>query len=370
MAGVYIHVPFCQSRCIYCDFYSTTYGHERMAQYVSALEREIAVRRAGLPLTRIDTLYLGGGTPSQLPPGLLHGVFSIVNRYFSLSENAEVTIEANPDDVTPQWLDGLRQTPVNRISMGVQTFDDTLLHFLQRRHNGMQALQAISNCVEHGYTNISIDLIYGLPGQTMDMWLHDLDMALSQPIKHLSAYALSFESGTRLARMLEAGQVEEADEELSLQMYLKLMQNARQRGFEHYEISNFSRPGYHSRHNSSYWEQIPYYGFGPGAHSYDGQRTRRWNECDLLAYVASEGDVPHSGETLTDEELYDEYVMTGLRTSKGIDLQKMTPEDMRYCIGQAQPHLKSGKMMLEGGKLRLSGSGIFVSNDIISDLMR
>ena len=340
-----------------------------MARYVSALEREIAARCACLPPTRIDTLYLGGGTPSQLSLGSLHGIFSAVNRYFSLSDDAEVTIEANPDDVTPQWLDGLRQTPVNRISMGVQTFDDTLLHFLQRRHDGMQARQAISNCLERGYTNISIDLIYGLPGQTLEKWQHDLDMALSQPIMHLSAYALSFESGTRLARMLEEGQVEEADEELSLQMYLKLVQSARQWGFEHYEISNFCRPGYHSRHNSSYWEQIPYYGFGPGAHSYDGQRNRRWNECDLRAYVASEGDVPHSGETLTDEELYDEYVMTGLRTSKGIDLHKMTPENMRYCIGQAEPHLKSGRMVSEGGKLRLSGSGIFVSNDIISDLM-
>ena len=340
-----------------------------MAQYVSALEREMAVRCAGLPITRINTLYLGGGTPSQLPPDLLHGVFSAVNQYFSLSDDAEVTIEANPDDVTPQWLEGLRQTPVNRISMGVQTFDDALLHFLQRRHNGMQARQAIASCLEHGYTNISIDLIYGLPGQTLDMWQHDLDMALSQPIKHLSAYALSFESGTRLTRMLELGQVEETDEELSLQMYLKLMECARQWGLEHYEISNFCRPGYHSRHNSSYWAQIPYYGFGPGAHSYDGRRNRRWNECDLRAYVTSEGDVPHCGETLSDEELYDENVMTGLRTCKGIDLRNLSPEDAQYCIAQAEPHLKSGKMVSEDGKLRLTGSGIFVSNDIISDLM-
>lgn len=341
-----------------------------MARYVSALEREMVARSGEACHASIETLYLGGGTPSQLPLDLLYRVFCMVGQHFNLSKNAEVTIEANPDDVTQAWLDGIRQTPVNRISMGVQTFDDDLLDFLHRRHNGTQACQAISACLEYGYTNISIDLIYGLPGQTMALWMRDLDMALSQPITHLSAYALSYETGTRLARMLELGQVAEADEELSLRMYLALLNRTRQSGLEHYEISNFCRPGFHSRHNSNYWQRIPYYGFGPGAHSYDGCRTRRWNTCDLEAYVSTEGDVPHSGEVLSDMELYDESVMTGLRTRKGLDLHKMSPEDAQYCVGQAEPHLKSGRLILEDGKLRLTERGIFVSNGIISDLMR
>ncbi|MCR5433749.1 MAG: radical SAM family heme chaperone HemW [Bacteroidaceae bacterium] len=370
MAGIYIHVPFCKSRCIYCDFYSTTFGHEWMAMYVSALEREMAARSAELNQSCIETLYLGGGTPSQLPLDLLQSIFRVISQHACFSKNAEVTIEVNPDDVTLPWLDGLRQTPVNRISMGVQTFDDGLLRFLQRRHNGAQACNAISNCLKFGYTNISIDLIYGLPKQTMALWQHDLDVALSEPITHLSAYSLSFESGTKLAHMLEQGDVMEADEELSLQMYLTLLESSRQAGFEHYEISNFCRPGFHSRHNSSYWQQIPYYGFGPGAHSYDGYRTRRWNDCDLIAYISSKGDVPHSGETLSDKELYDEFVMTGLRTRNGIELCKLSSEDAQYCVEQAQSHLKAGRMVYEDGKLRISDAGIFVSNDIISDLMR
>lgn len=369
MAGVYVHVPFCQSRCIYCDFYSTTYGLEWMARYVSALEHEIDARCGALGKKPLDTLYLGGGTPSQIPPPLLQRIFCAVAGYYQLSPDAEVTIEANPDDVTPSWLSALRHTPVNRISMGIQTFDDSLLQFLHRRHDSAQALRAITLCLEQGYTNLSIDLIYGLPGQTMKLWLHDLDMALALPVTHLSAYALSFESGTELSRQLEQGLVAEADEELSAQMYNILRERASQAGFRHYEISNFCRPGFHSRHNSSYWHQVPYDGFGPGAHSYDGRRTRRWNFSNLKAYISAKGDVPHSGETLTDAELYDEFVMTGLRTSEGIDLGKLTPEDARYCLAQAEAHLQGGRLIFESGKLRLTEQGLFVSNDIISDLM-
>ena len=340
-----------------------------MERYVSALEHEIAVRCESYGKRTIETLYLGGGTPSQLPPPLLQRVFCVVAGHYQLSPDAEVTIEANPDDITHSWLSELKQTPVNRISMGIQTFDDGLLQFLRRRHDSTQALRAITLCLEQGYTNLSIDLIYGLPGQTMTLWQHDLDMALSQPVTHLSAYALSFESGTELTRRLEQGLVAEADEELSAQMYQTLRERASQAGFEHYEISNFCRPGFHSRHNSSYWHQVPYDGYGPGAHSYDGWRSRRWNDCNLKAYISAQDDVPHSGEILTDDELYDEFVMTGLRTREGIDLGKIAPEDAQYCLSQADAHIKGGRLTLENGKLRLTGQGLFVSNDIISDLM-
>lgn len=369
MAGVYIHVPFCQSRCIYCDFYSTTYGEEWMARYVSALEHEMEVRCRHCGKRPIDTLYLGGGTPSQLPIPLLRLVFQAVDTHFRLAADAEVTIEANPDDITTSWLSALQDTPVNRISMGIQTFDDALLQFLHRRHDSAQALRAVSLCLDMGYENLSIDLIYGLPGQTMRLWQHDLDLALRLGVTHLSAYALSFEPGTELSRQLEKGLVAEADEELSAQMYHTLRNRACQAGYEHYEISNFCLPGFRSRHNSSYWHRVAYEGYGPGAHSYDGHRTRRWNDGNLRAYISAKGDVPHGGEVLTDDELYDEFIMTGLRTSDGLDLNKLEASERQYCLTQAAPHIQAGRLKHNDGILRLSDQGIFVSNDIISDLM-
>ena len=370
MAGIYIHVPFCQSRCAYCDFYSTTLSEEWKSQYLYALEREMQARRHEVGNVQLDTLYLGGGTPSQLSPVMLRRLLEMVTGLFCLKADAEVTVEANPDDVTPLWLEALQHTPVNRISMGVQTFDDRLLSLLRRRHTATQAKEAVAACREAGYTNLSLDLIYGLPGQDMEMWRADLDRIEEMNIPHLSAYALQYEPGTELFRLREAGKVEEADEELSLQMYEELCQRASAMGMEHYEISNFALPGKRSRHNSSYWKQEPYWGFGPGAHSYDGARCRRWNDAQLKVYVNAAGDVPHGKEILNDDELYDELVMTRLRTCDGLPLELLSPENRRYCLRMAEVHLKSGKMTLENGILRIEESGIFVSDDIMSDLMR
>ena len=288
MAGIYIHVPFCKSRCAYCDFYSTTCGTLWMERYVAALQREMTVRRAEWHLPKANTLYLGGGTPSCLPVELLQEILHAAATLYPLTDDAEVTVEANPDDVTAQWLRAVGKTRVNRISMGVQTFDDALLALLNRRHDSRQAITAVDACQAEGLHNISLDLIYGLPGQTLAMWERDVRQALSMPISHLSAYALTFEEGTPLARMRDNNKVAEADEELSREMYQRLCLLAAEGGMQHYEISNFARPGCQSRHNSSYWQGEPYFGFGPGAHSYDGQRTRRWNLPDLKRYVASE----------------------------------------------------------------------------------
>ncbi len=370
MAGIYIHVPFCQSRCAYCDFYSTTESEEWKSQYLSALQREMQTRKGELQGRPIDTLYIGGGTPSQLPAALLCRLFQAVTSLFTLKPDAEVTVEANPDDVTPRWLSALRHTPVNRISMGVQTFDDGLLSLLRRRHTAAQTLQAVELCRGAGYTNLSLDLIYGLPGQSLEMWQQDLAQVAALAVPHLSAYALQYEPGTALHRMREEGRVQEADEELSLQMYHHLCREAARMGMEHYEISNFALPGKRSRHNSSYWRQEPYWGFGPGAHSYDGARTRRWNEPQLKAYVDAPGDVPHGTEVLTADEQYDELVFTRLRTSDGLPLALLAPENRAYCLRMARPHLESGKLRLENDILRLHESGIFVSDDIMSDLMR
>ena len=367
--GIYIHVPFCQSRCIYCDFYSTTYGAEWKRSYVDSLKREMQLRREEIDVTRVPSLYIGGGTPSQLPSTLLQEVFRAIQENFTLVKDAEVTIEANPDDVTPEWLAALSQTPVNRISMGVQTFSDSLLCFLNRRHTSHQAIEAVQRCQDAGYSNISLDLIYGLPGQTFEDWCRDVKLLLSLDVPHLSAYALSYEEGTVLSKMLQDGKVNEASDELSWQMYEYLMNETAAAGMEHYEISNFAKPGMHSRHNSSYWDGSPYLGLGPGAHSYDGVCVRRSNDTSLKDYVSSTADVSHQKEVLTPEEQYDELVMTRLRTASGLPLSLLTPEQRSYCMEMAEPHIHRGDLVQDGLVLRLSRKGIFISNSIISDLM-
>lgn len=371
VAGIYIHVPFCQGRCIYCDFYSTTEGVEWKSRYVDALLAELRLRRDELPLARVHSLYIGGGTPSQLPARALVAILNEVCRLYPVDSDAEVTVEANPDDVTPEWLAALSHTPVNRLSMGVQSFDDSLLRLLRRRHTAQQAVRAVEQAVGHGISNVSIDLIYGLPTQTMEQWQADVRQALALDVQHLSAYSLSYEEGTPLWRMLEQGMIEEADEELSLRMYEHLIDATRAAGFTHYEISNFCRPGRHSQHNSAYWCGAPYLGFGPGAHSYDGMRTRRWNLSDLKGYVQAAGFMPpHQSEVLTDDELYDETVMTRLRTSEGLSLDLLTASYRAYCMAQAEPHLRTGRLEQAGSTIRLTRQGIFTSNDIISDLMK
>ena len=371
VAGIYIHVPFCQGRCIYCDFYSTTEGEEWKSRYVDALLAELRMRRDELPLARVHSIYIGGGTPSQLPARALAAILSEVCRLFPVDSDAEVTVEANPDDVTPEWLAALSHTPVNRLSMGVQSFDDALLRLIRRRHTAQQAVCAVEQAALHGISNVSIDLIYGLPTQTMEQWQADVRQALALDVQHLSAYSLSYEEGTPLWRMLEQGRIEEADEELSLRMYEHLIDSTRAAGFTHYEISNFCRPGRHSQHNSAYWHGVPYLGFGPGAHSYDGMRTRRWNLSDLKGYVQAAGSMPpHQSEVLTDDELYDETVMTRLRTSEGLSLDLLTAAYRAYCMAQAEPHLRAGRLEQAGSTIRLTRQGVFTSNDIISDLMR
>ncbi len=367
--GIYIHVPFCQKRCIYCDFYSTTCGLEWKRSYVSALKREMLLRRTEIDASRVPSLYIGGGTPSQLPASLLLEMFQAITDNFTLADDAEVTIEVNPDDVTPQLIDTLRQTSVNRISMGVQTFSDELLRFLNRRHTSAQALRAVQLFREAGYDNISLDLIYGLPSQTLEDWKGDVQQLLSLDVPHISAYALSYEEGTPLSKMLADGSVEETSDELSWQMYEYLMNEAKASGMVHYEISNFAKPGMCAKHNSSYWDGSPYLGLGPGAHSYDGENIRRSNDMSLKDYIQASADVPHETEVLTPEERYDELVMTRLRTVRGLAFDLLTPEQKSYCLQMAEPHILNGSLLKEKDTLRLSRKGIFISNSIISDLM-
>lgn len=370
--GLYIHVPFCEKRCVYCSFYSTVHGKEERDAFVRTLAKELAFRHNGAP---ISTLYFGGGTPSQLDDEEMEAVFSAIHRHCVLSPHAEITFEANPDDISQQKVAQLRQLGVNRISLGVQSFDDTRLSFLNRRHTAQQALDAIDILRTKGIENISIDLIFGLPGQQLTDWNKELAQAFELPITHLSAYSLMYEKGTPLYYARERGAVKECDEETSLSMFQMLCTSAQCAGFEQYEISNFARPGYRSRHNSSYWHGIPYLGLGPGAHSYDGKNCRRVNDYSLRRYMEAGraktfADVPHTLEKLSADECYDELICTRLRTCEGLSLQEVPASRRSALLRMARPHIDGGRLELDADNhLRLTASGIFVSDDVMSDLM-
>lgn len=368
MAGIYVHIPFCKSRCIYCGFFSTTSLEWRQG-YADAVVAELRRRRDFLRGEPVDTLYFGGGTPSLMPVAELERILEAVYNIYNVREGAEVTLEGNPDDLSRPVLEGLRRMGINRLSMGVQTFSDGRLRFLHRRHTSAQAVRAVRSAQEAGFDNLSIDLMFGFPGQTLAEWQEDVRQALALQVQHLSAYSLMYEEGTVLCRMLDKGLVAEVDEEVSLQMYEYLMDAMVAAGYQHYEISNFALPGMHSRHNSCYWHGVPYLGVGAGAHSYDGQR-RCYNVEVLADYLEGKSPV---WEVLTRDEHYDEYVFTGLRTSEGIDLRHLAAqfgeEYRQTCLVHAAPHLRAGRLRLEGHRLRLTRQGLFVSNDVMSDFM-
>ena len=320
MPALYIHIPFCASRCLYCDFYSTTLrGREQ--DFVVALEHEMEARRDFLHGEPVRTVYLGGGTPSQLGADSIRAILDAVARHFDLHECEEVTMEVNPEDVGDLRFDDLRfdnACPINRISMGVQSMVDSELQLLRRRHSAQRVREAVARLREEGCRNLSLDLMYGLPTQTLESWAYSVDEVLRLHPEHISAYNLIVEPGTRLHLLVERGELTVADDDLCLQMAALLRQRLHDAGYEQYEISNYALPGYHSRHNSSYWNQTPYLGLGPGAHSYDGMRLRCWNEPRLQAYLR--GERIEGSETLSDQDLYNERLMLSLRTRWGVSL--------------------------------------------------
>lgn len=351
--GLYIHVPFCKSRCIYCDFYSTTCGADQRREYVEALMHEMKYRHDYLGATTLSSVYIGGGTPSTLSADELERIFEAINRHWALAPDSEVTLEANPDDITADYARALAALPVNRVSMGVQTFNDEMLRFLHRRHSAAQAHEAIDRLLAAGIDNLSIDLIYGLPGQTLEQWQQDLDKALALPVSHLSAYALIYEEGTALYRLREQGKVAEASDELSLQMFETLMNKAAEAGFRHYEISNFALPHREARHNSGYWSGMHYLGLGPAAHSYNGT-GRQWNTPDLGAYLKADGDTATAGlittEALTPRIRQEETLLTRLRTARGLDLaafrRDFGQQALDALLARAKPYINNGTLVL------------------------
>lgn len=368
-AGLYVHIPFCASRCVYCGFYSTTSLQLRQ-RYVDALCQEMRM----LPFKpKISTVYLGGGTPSQLTHDELAQLFSCIYNVYDVSPDAEVTMECNPDDISEGMLNGL---PVNRVSMGAQTFSDERLRLLRRRHTAKEVDVAVDTLRRDGISNISLDLMFGFPDETLDDWKRDVAHAISLNPEHVSAYGLMFEEGTPLYRMLEEGKVKEIGEDLSLRMYSELIDTLEAAGYEHYEISNFARldgtgvSKWRSEHNSSYWHDISYIGLGAGAHSYY-QMTRHWNPDNIIMYMEAmeHGRLPYEEEKIDGDTHYDDIVTTVLRTREGISLDKLDSSHRTFLLDNAKPYVDSGLLAIDEGHLHLTREGINVSNRIMSDLM-
>ena len=378
MAGIYIHIPFCKSRCIYCGFYSTT-SLELRQRYVEAICREMEIRNERSEI--IDTVYLGGGTPSQLTIEQLRQLFIYINKVYPLTPNIspltpEITIEVNPDDVTIEFAVALKQLPINRVSMGIQTFNDQRLQFLHRRHTAQQAITAVDTLRQAGFQNISIDLMYGFPGETLRDWEADIDAALALNVEHLSAYCLIIEEGTPLRQWITNNGQWIMDEELERTMYEMLIDKLTAAGYEHYEISNFARKGFRSRHNSSYWNGTPYIGLGAAAHSYDG-KSRSWNVADINTYIKGieQGKRIFEEELLDDDTRYNDTITVALRTKEGIDLSLLSKKYQDYCMKNARRYLNDGLLELsavgdsQSPTLHLTRRGLFVSDMVMSDLM-
>ena len=373
MAGLYIHIPFCKQRCKYCAFYSSTLYNIK-ERYTDALCKELEMRRNYAGEEEISTIYFGGGTPSTMPFALLQKITDAIYDNYNISADPEITIECNPDDLTPEFLAKLKQLPFNRISMGIHSFDDTQLKRLGRRHNAEKARQAVANARAAGYGNISIDLIFALPGSTKESWQHDLDTAIAVTPDHLSAYNLTYEEGTPLYRALERGEFQELSEEENVEQFQMLIKSMKAAGYRHYEISNFAIPGRESRHNSSYWNDTTYIGCGAAAHSYNGT-SREWNIADINEYIKGieSGARNFEIEHLTEEERYNDAILTRLRTANGLPLawmqQKFSEMLNIYMQKAADKHIACGNLKMQEGSLSLTEKGIFISDAIIRDLI-
>ena len=376
MAGIYIHIPFCKRRCIYCDFFSTTASNKKN-KYVKALCKEIAERKGYLGGETIETIYLGGGTPSQLEKDDFRNIFSVIYDNYNVNPEAEITIEANPDDLTDEYVEMLATLPFNRLSMGIQTFNDDILSLLKRRHNAQQAIDALHRCRNAGFGNISIDLMYGLPGESIDTWNRDLDTAISLMPEHISAYQLSVEPGSVLGQLVSSGKYAEASDVCCSRQYDMLCGFLAEAGYRHYEISNFALPGHEARHNSGYWTHSPYVGLGPAAHSFSlSGRRRSWNVSSLSGYLAASSERPDllpdgapvfSGghEILTDRQLAMEKIMLGLRTDTGVDEGYLRENTRAGAVDRA---LESGSLCRSRSCLRIPEVRFFVSDNIIAEL--
>ncbi len=371
MSGIYIHIPFCKQACHYCDFhFSTQLGKKE--QMLQALHKEIALRKVEWDHEIVETIYFGGGTPSVLENHEIEKLISVVHNNFKVGQNPEITLEANPDDLSSSRIAQLAKGPINRLSIGIQSFYDEDLILMNRAHDSKEAIKCITEARAY-FTNISIDLIYGIPGMSNDRWKSNIEKALAFELPHISSYALTVEPKTALKKFIERGEVEDVDDRQAQEQFHILVDTLEANGFMNYEISNFGKPGFFSKNNTSYWQGKKYIGIGPSAHSFDG-KNRSWNIRNNIKYMKSiqAGELPLEMETLTSRDRYNEYVMTGLRTIWGISLEKVEMDygsDYLSHINRcSQKFLDSGLLTLTDGKLTVTKKGKFLVDGMASDL--
>lgn len=372
MSSIYIHIPFCKTKCTYCDFYSIT-NFKQQDELVRAMLQEIEKRKSYLNGT-ISTIYFGGGTPSAISIVDIDLILKAIFSSFKVENDAEITLEANPDDLSLEYFIELGKIGVNRLSMGIQSFDDQQLKAINRRHTAESALNSVKIAKQAGFDNISIDLIFGLPEQNLESWKKQVDKAMTLDVQHISAYGLIYEKNTPLWRQMKSGKVIPADDETALEMYDYLVETCSGNGFEQYEISNFSKPGFRSKHNSSYWKQVPYLGIGPSAHSYD-LHSRQWNISSIYQYCKNilKDGAYFEKEILLEKDKYNDTVMVSLRTMEGINLDLIIDQfgiKMRdFCVKSAEKYIENNKLRIEDNFLRLTSEGIMISDKILVDLM-
>ncbi len=368
MAGIYIHIPFCVSRCLYCDFFSTTMLNRR-DEYVDCLKQELMLRNHYLPDNNINTIYFGGGTPSLLTAKQIADILNTINITYNVADNAEITLEANPQDLNTNLLKALHDIGVNRLSIGVQTFNDTQLRQLGRRHNALTAQQAVKMAQRY-FDNISIDLIYGLPKQDISQLEDDLDKTLELKVQHISTYNLTFEPDTPITRLLQQGKVQQLEDTELNNMVDTISRRLIKEGFERYEVSNYSLPGYHSQHNTSYWKRIPYLGIGAAAHSFN-LNSRQWNVADLDKYMSAikARNLSYQREELSVTEIYNEQVMLGLRYKEGIPLGELSKQQQQYLTKAVAAFVENKKLRYDGQRLVATAEGLKIIDYITRELM-
>lgn len=374
MAGIYLHIPFCKKACHYCDFHFST-SLQNKERVLSAMHKELRIRKMYLPDSIIDTVYFGGGTPSILDIGELDGLLNSIRQEYELVSTAEITLEANPDDLSTEKLQALYRIGINRLSIGVQSFNAANLNWMNRSHSAEQAVAAIRQAKEVGFSNYSIDLIYGIPDLSDHDWRNNLQVVLSLDVPHISAYCLTVEKGTALGNWVKTKKILPMDEAQGASQFEVLIQTLKKAGYEQYEISNFCKPGLYSKHNSSYWKNAAYLGVGPSAHSYNGV-DRGWNVANNVRYCKAleEDRLPFEEETLTNEERYNDFVMTSLRTVWGTSLAELElrfgAELQAYCLREASGYMQDGFIQCRENTLYLTEKGKLIADRIASDLFK
>ena len=371
MAGIYIHIPFCRKACHYCNFHFST-SLQNATDVLQAIEKEIELR-SGEVTEEITTIYFGGGTPSLVDNTVIESLLAEIGRNFTINPKAEITLEANPDDISVEKAKSWKAIGINRFSLGIQSFEEDYLQWMNRAHSASQSFAAIEIIRETGFENFSIDLIYGTPGQTTEGWTKDLQTAIDLKIPHLSCYALTVEEKTALHNLIEKGEKENINPEEQAERFELLMKLTTAAGYHHYEISNFALPGYESKHNSAYWEGVPYLGIGPSAHSYDGIK-RKWNIANNISYTKAILD--HSPlfeeEILSKNDRFNEYCMTALRRSKGIEKQKIISlggmEGLSIINKMILPYIESNKVIEDENSWKLTNEGKFFADGIAASL--